>query len=204
MRALALILAAACAAGRAEIVDRVAVSCGRRAITESAITERIRLSAFQNGVPVAVTESARRDAAQLLIDQTLIEAEMGVGHYRRMTPERRSHLLEEWEKEHHNLARLSDYGLIPEQLEQDLARQEDLLNFLSIRFRPAVQISDEDVRRYFEEKLLPNLPPTATVAEYRVRIEQLLVNQRADVDLDAWLREQRKRIRIEYLEKGLE
>ncbi len=203
MRVTGLVLLAAIYAN-AEIVDRVAVSCGRRAITDTAITLRIRLTAFQNGMPVQVSEAARREAAQLLIDQTLIEVEMGIGHYRAMTTERRQQLLQEWEKEHRNLAKLPEYALTAEELEQDLARQEDLLNFLNIRFRPAVQVSDEEVRRYFEKNIRPAAGPNATLAEYRARIEQLLVSQRADIDLEAWLREQRKRTLIEYIEKELQ
>jgi hypothetical protein len=199
-----LILALTAATARAEIVDRVAVSCGKRAITESAISLRIRLTAFQNGVPVTTSEAERREAAQQLVDQTLIEEEMGVGHYRRMAPERRQMLLGEWEKEHGNLDKLGSYGLTPEDLEEDLVRQEDLLTFLEIRFRPAVQVTESDIAQYFEENIRPAAGPDADLASYRARIEQLLVNERADRELEAWLRDQRKRTRIEYLEKELQ
>ncbi len=187
-----------------EIVDRVAVSCGKRAITDSAIALRLRLTAFQNGRPVPSGEAARRDAAHLLIDQALVEEEMGIGHYHRITPERRQQLLSSWNKENGNLDKLTEYGLTPEDLELDLARQEDLLNFLNIRFRPAVQVHEEEIQRYFDLKIRPNAGPDATVADYRARIEQLLVEARADVELEAWLRDQRKRTRIDFVEKELQ
>ena len=188
----------------AEIVDRVAVSCGKRAITDSAISLRLRLTAFQNGTPIPTGEAARRDAAHLLIDQTLVEEEMGIGRYRRITADRRQQLLTNWNKEHGNLDKLTEYGLTEEELELDLARQEDLLNFLNIRFRPAVQVNEEEIQRYFELKIRPSVGPDATVAEFRTRIEQILIEARADAELETWLREQRKRTRIEFVEKELQ
>jgi hypothetical protein len=38
----------------------------------------------------------------------------------------------------------------------------------------------------------------------REEIQQKLTNERADKELDLWLQDQRKRTKIEYLEKDLE
>jgi hypothetical protein len=171
MRALALIpLMVVALAAPAAIVDRSAVSVGGRVITASEIELRIRLTAFQNGEPANLSLAARRSAAQQLIDQRLVEREMDLGHYPRLDDESRDQLLSAWEADRAALeTRLAGYGLTADDLEADLARQSDLLTFLSLRFRQT-----ESVTR-----------------------------QQADAELDAWLRDQRKRVRILYLDKDL-
>src|SRR5207237_1154757 len=94
---------------------------------------------------------------------------------------------------------LAAYGLTARDLEDDLARQEDLLTFLNLRFRPAVQVSEEAVQTYFRTKTTGLVPLT----ELRTQIEKALTNERADQDLDAWLRDQRRRTHIEYQDKEL-
>jgi hypothetical protein len=167
----------------AVMVDRVAIAAGNRVITDSEIELRICLTAFQNGDKPLVTLEARKKAAQLLIDQKLVEREMDVGHYPRIDEDARARLLADYAKRVYKSdpaamrRALLEYGLTAEDLEEDLARQSDVLTFLNLRFRPAVQVSDQDALR---------------------------ANQRADSDMNAWLGDQRKRTRIEYLEKDLE
>ena len=190
----------------AVIVDRIAIAVGDKIVTESEIDLRIRLSAFQNHEKADFSLSSRKVAAQELIDQRLVEREMDVGHYPRLEETRRKALLSEYEKADYKsdsaaLANaLAVYGLKPQDLEDDLGRQSDLLTFLNLRFRPAVQVTDEDIRKYFEE----NAPKTGALNEMRAAIEQKLTNARADKELDLWLADQRKRTRIEYLEKDLQ
>ena len=192
-------------AGRAVIVDRIAVAAGGKIITASEIDLRIRLTAFQNREKTDVSLASRRRAAEELIDQKLIEREMDVGHYPRLDVVGRKALVADYAKAGYqsdpvSLAKaLAVYGLTTEDLEEDLGRQSDLLTFLNLRFRPAVQVTDEDIRKYFEE----NAPKTGALNEMRAAIEQKLTGARADKELDLWLQDQRKRTKIEYLEKDL-
>jgi hypothetical protein len=183
MKRYALLLCLSVALPAAAVmVDRVAIATGNRVITDSEIELRIRLSAFQNGDKPLFTLEARKKGAQLLIDQKLVEREMDVGHYPRLNEDARRQLVADYSKTTYKSdpaamrRALLDYGLTADDLEEDLARQSDVLTFLSLRFRPAVQVSDQDV---------------------------LHANQRADSDMNAWLGDQRKRTRIEYLEKDL-
>ncbi len=130
----------------AAIVDRVAITVGNKVITESEIDLRIRLTAFENDEKPDLSLASRRQAAQRLIDQKLVEREMDVGRYPRATPEPAKQLT--------SSAALKAYGLTPDDLARDLAWQSELLTFLSLRFRPAVQVTDQDVEKYFKEKSL--------------------------------------------------
>jgi hypothetical protein len=194
----------------ATIVDRIAISAGNQVITDSEIEQRIRLTAFENGVPAAFDSAKRKTAADRLIDQKLIEHEMDLGQYPRLSGARRETLLSDYAKENFKSdaaamgKALASYGLAAMDLETDLARQVDLLTFLSVRFRPAVQVNDEDITRYFERTIKPKLGDSkAGIEEFRTQIETELTNQRADNDMDAWLKEQRKRTKILYLETEL-
>jgi hypothetical protein len=200
----------------AVIVDRLAIAVGDKIVTDSEIDLRIRLTSFQNQEKPDFSLSSRQRAAQELIDQRLVEHEMDVGHYPRLEQPGRETLLEEYRKTDYKsdpaaLAKaLAGYGLTPKDLGDDLGRQSDLLTFLNLRFRPAVQVTDQDVQKYFAENVLKAAGKTLQEAqagalnEMRAQIEQKLTTERADKELDLWLQDQHKRTRIEYLEKDLE
>jgi hypothetical protein len=198
----------------AVIVDRIAISAGNRVITDSEIDLRIRLTAFQNGETPSFGPDSRKKAAQLLIDEKLVEREMDVGHYPRLNEDGRKQLLADYARTNYKsdpeaLRRaLSGYGLTMGDLEDDLARQSDLLTFLSLRFRPAVQVSDQDVRQYYESRPRPpggngSNNTEVTLNDLRERFERQITSDRADADMNAWIKDQRQRTKIEYLEKEL-
>src|SRR5271163_3603750 len=85
-------------AGRAVVVDRIAISVGDKIISASEIDLRIRLSAFQNRERADLSLASRRHAAEELVDQKLIEREMDVGHYPRLDVIARKALLTDYEK----------------------------------------------------------------------------------------------------------
>jgi len=182
--------------GAATIVDRIAVSVGEKIITDSEISQRIRLTAFENKQPPDLSTASRRSAVQKLIDQKLVEREMDVGRYPRMDSPQGEVLVNAMIQSDYkgNPAALdkalADAHLTRKELASDLARQSDLITFLNLRFRPAVQVTAQD---------LENFPP-----ELRPQMEQQMTLERADHELDLWLKDQRKRTRIEYLERDLE
>jgi hypothetical protein len=200
---------------RAAIVDGVAITAGNKVITQSEIDQRLRLMAFQNGAKPEVSLAARRQAAQKLIDQKLVEREMDVGRYPRMAPEMGKTLLAQYAKTNYKgdpaamAAALREYGLTAQDLENELLLQVEFLTFLNLRFRPAVQVTDEDVQKYFDEHFSKGedkskQAQTGALNEMRADIEMQLTTERADKELDAWVADQRKRTKIEYQEKDLE
>jgi hypothetical protein len=192
------------------IVDRTAIAVGTKVITESDIIRRIRLEAFQNGTRPDYGLTSRREAAQRLIDLKLVEHEMDLGHYPGTSPEAAKELLDAFAAERFpssaealRLA-LADLDLTPADLQAELAEQADLLSFTSLRLRPAVQISDQEIEEYYHNHIESASATPIPLAEVRAKIEDILINQRADLNLDAWLQDQRKRARIIYLVKELQ
>src|SRR5258708_10099008 len=60
----------------AEVMDRVAVAVGNRAIKESQIDRDIRLTAFENGTVLDFSGASKRKAADRLVGQAMIRPEM--------------------------------------------------------------------------------------------------------------------------------
>lgn len=195
----------------AAIVDRTAVTVGTKVITESEILRRIRLQAFQAGEFPVINDAARKEAAQRLIDLKLVEREMELGHYARTAPERAKALVDAFAAEHFQSSpealriALAGIQLTTDDLQAEFAEQADFLSFTSLRFKPAVEISDQAIEEYFRSHFTPQTgaPPVA-LAEVRASIEQTLITEKTDQALDAWLKDQRSRTRIVYLEKELE
>lgn len=193
----------------AVIVDRIAITVGNKVITDSEIDLRLRLTAFENGDKPELSPAARKTAADRLIDQKLIEHEMDVGHYPQLTAKARAALLTEYagnvyKSDPAALGRvLATYGLTPADLEDDLARESSLLSFLNLRFRPSVQVSDQDVRQYYDQHTDAHERGLVSLNDLRAQIEQRIAGQRADAEMETWLRDQRKNTKIVYLEKDL-
>src|SRR5262249_48923224 len=144
MRTFAMWLMAAIPLG-AVIVDRVAITVGNKVITESEIDLRIRLTAFENGEKKEINLASRREAAQRLIEQKLVEREMDVGRYPRADVEA---VKQTDAAKKIDAGALKEYGLTPDDVVRDLVWQSELLTFVSLRFRPAVQVTDQDVEKY--------------------------------------------------------
>jgi hypothetical protein len=70
-------------------------------------------------------------------------------------------------------------------------------------------VTEQDVEKYFDETVKGSgkagqEAQVAALNEVRGQIEQKLTADRADKELDLWLQDQRKRTKIDYLEKDLE
>ena len=77
------------------------------------------------------------------------------------------------------------------------------MRFIDARFRPGIQIGDEEIRKYFNEHLRPRLEqahPGQTAIARRLprRIEQTLISEAADQQVEQWLKEARRRTHIQY------
>lgn len=202
-----VVMAGLAGAVDAVIVDRVAISVGNKVITQSEIRDRIRLTAFQNGEQPDFSAESRKAAAEKLIDQRLVEHEMQVGHYPTLTEKEAGPLVDTYRKEHFHSSvefetALRQHTLTLADLQQDLVRQADLLNFLSLRFRPAVQVTDEEVRKYYQQHAPRS--NTVTLNDLRAAIEDRLTAEHADQELEAWLKDQRRRTKIEYHPEAFE
>ena len=209
MRMVFIFLLASCLS--AEVLDRIAVTIGTQVITQSEINEELRMSAFLNNEPAQWTGKAKRDAADRLIEQKLVLREMELGRYAGGSPAEADAMLQKLEKTRSKSQgefdkALKAAGITKQQLQEHLIWGLRLSTFVDLRFRPAVQVSRQDVEAYYAEKILPD---TATgnkpgLAEMRQQIRQTLSADRADRQMDEWLKDARTRAHIEIHKAAFE
>ena len=147
---LTLIVCLSVAAAQADVVDRIAVAVGNRAIKESQIDRDIRLTDFLNGAPLDESAASKRKAADRLIDQTVIRSEMAKGSY--PTPsdaEVSATLAKIKQARFHNDAEeyqqaLKTYGITEQELKAQIAFQLQVVRFVDLRFAKGSLKADND------------------------------------------------------------
>lgn len=194
---------------RAEVIDRIAVSVGTRVITTSEIEREARLTAFLNNTQPDLSPAGRRKTAERLVDQRLVKRELEAARYPAPEPSDVEESVRAVKARYKTPAAyqqaLERYGISEQDVRDYLAWQLAFLRFIDIRFRPAVQISEEQVGEYFEKTVRPlaekaHPGQTPELEDYREKIEQTLIGQRVDQDLDRWLQSARRRNKVEFRE----
>jgi hypothetical protein len=205
-RFLLLILVCLAAVG-AEVIDRLAVTVGSQAITQSDIVKEIRLSAFMNQSEPDFGPVSRKRTADRLVDRALFRTEMEIGRYPAPQPKDVGAELAEMKKkfpsEEAYRQSLAKYGIGEKDLRQYLSEQLAVLRFIEARFGPGVQILEADVRDYYNEHFVKeweneNKKPPPPFDEVRSEIEERLRAQQVDRLMDNWLKEAKARTRIDY------
>lgn len=203
----AVALAMGCAPGlRGEIIDRIAVSVGSAVITQSEIEREIRITAFLNNEPQEFGAEARKKAAERLVEQKLVRREIQLSRYpapaaSEAEPRFKS-LAARYPDAQAFRRALEKYGITEQELRDHVLWQLTLLRFVDVRFRPGVQVSEQDVREYYEKKVTP--ASATALDDVRETIEQVLIAERVDRDLDQWLKQVRRRVGVEYRRDAFE
>jgi len=210
LQLIALILFAA-AGLDATIVDRVAVVVGRRAIKTSDISEEMRVTGFLNREQISGTPTAKRKAAERLIDQELVRQDLADGQYSQPTEKDVNALLDQFKRDRFSgsdarfRAALQQYQLTEEQLRQHLLWQLSVLRFIDQRFRSGVLVTGEDIAAYYHEHraaLVKAYPRNNSQQALEPAIREILTGQRVNQAFEAWVAETRKSVRIEFREKA--
>lgn len=191
----------------AVIVDRIAVSVGSRVITENDLDREIRITAFLNNQKPDFSPATKREAAERMVDQTLVRSELETSRYLPLSAAGTDAALQEEKARFGDDAAyrraLATYGVDESDLKARLMWQLTLVRFIDVRFRPGIQIGDEEIRKYFDQHMRAALieahpGQTPSVDDHRDEIEQTLIGRAADQQVEQWLKEARRRTRIQY------
>jgi hypothetical protein len=97
--------------------------------------------------------------------------------------------------------RLAAAGLTPQGLRRIVEQQFYLERYLDYKFRPAVQIGDEAIAKYYQDELTPTLrargqmpPPLDDVRE---SIREVLVQRGINERANGWFEETKSRLQVE-------
>jgi peptidyl-prolyl cis-trans isomerase SurA len=191
-----------------EVIDGVVATVNRQPLFQSDWEEAICFEAFMQQKPLAdVTQADRVKALQRLIDRQLLQAQMGDEAFLQPSQDDidkdaaklRAQVANggndvSWQ----NL--LAEYGLTPDTLKNHLRTEVRVMNFVEVRLRPHLHIQPEEIAAYYTNQLLPDLKQnggkTVALSDVEPRIRELLIQQRMDELLDAWLHNLRQQAEI--------
>ena len=175
------------AAARAEIVDRIAAVVDRDVITLSEAEQAAELRALRGQEELSMAEVVER-----LIDARLVEREVSRYSEEAVPQEQIDTVLQSMRASFPSqtafLDSLTERGLTEEELRLLIGKQVNIQRYLESRFRPLVYVSDEEVQRYYDELLRPDIeaagenPPPRGSMEASIRriLEEKVFNQRID------------------------
>jgi hypothetical protein len=205
MLVLVMLLAAA---GRAEIIDRIAVTVGKRVIAASDVALEIRLSAFMNQAKPDFSPESKRKTADRLVERALIQEEVELSRYPSPEASEAAPALAALKQEQFSgdaayREALSSYGITEEELKRYLLEQTAVSGFIDIRFGPSVQFLEDDLRAYYSERFVPQWKnrtqgPAPAFDEVRDQVADALRAERVNRLLDEWLKEAKGRARVVY------
>ena len=206
---IAVLLSFSAVLSGAVVVDRVAVVVGKRVVKLSDIEGHLRVSQFLNNLTPDINATARRKAADRLVDQELIRQELLNANFTELPDPDLAVYLDQLRRDRfHNSdaefrSALARYRLNEEQLRRHLRWQLTVLRFIDQRFRPGVLVTDEDVNAYYQQhraELQKKFPKDSSLGALEPSIREVLTGERINQFFEEWLEEQRRSVRIQYRE----
>jgi FKBP-type peptidyl-prolyl cis-trans isomerase (trigger factor) len=195
-------------AGQAEVLDRIAVTVDKHVISEGDIVLDLRIAAFLDQKPVDASGDQKRKSADRLVDQYLLLQEALTSRQVLPTEADAQQLLDQvkaqYATETEYRAALARYNVTEVRLSDHLLRGIRALRFTDLRFRPEVQLSDDDLHEYYDTMAVQwrraNPTQVPTFEASKDQIEKLLTDQRVTQALDRWLGTTRSETQILYKE----
>jgi hypothetical protein len=194
-------------AARAEILDRIAVSVGNQVITERDVLRDLRVTAFLNHQPVVIGGDEKRSAADRLVDQLLILQEAALTHVTLSTDDDARKMLDDVKTQYgaDYEPALKRYGIAEQDVVNQLVAGLRAMRFTDLRFRPEVQLSDDDLHDFYDSLVAQwKRDGKAEIPSFdssRDQVEKLLTDQRTAQALDRWLGTRRTETQILYREQ---
>jgi hypothetical protein len=198
-----------CGIACAAETDRLIAAVNGVAITEGDLSLARSLNEIlSHGGNAAGT--SRRDELERLIDQELMRQELSnfsVTEVEQAKIEARLQSLRDAFAAKGGLAALlRRVGLQESELNSYIRLELSLLKFVDFRFRPFVSVSEEDIRNYYEKRLVPQLRESKidvpALDQISAKIEVILSEEKINAVLDQWIKEVRASSRIEYFNEA--
>lgn len=204
--AILVSLLAVAIAHAGQVIDRIVATVNGRPVLASDWDDALRFEALMQGRSLAsFTASEQRGALDRLIDRELLLQQMPsdytvpaeqvharIAELRAQLPGASTD--EGWRRA------LFVYGMTPPEVEERVGTQLRVLQFIDARLRPTVRVEPENIEAYYRDVLVPELKkagaqvdPLPAVAD---KIEEVLMQQRMDELLTAWLSNLRNQGRI--------
>ena len=183
------------------------MSVGGEIITEQQVLLSLRSAALLSGEPVKETAADKKRAAQKMIELALIRIEMQTSRYPMPSEEQITESLAQVKKQRFGgnesvyQAELKSKQFHEIDLKDSLRWQLAILSFIDFRFRPGVQITEDEIRDYYQYDYAKEFAgkTKGTYNEARPEILEMLTQQRIDNLLDRWLNESESSTKVRWL-----
>jgi hypothetical protein len=193
------------------IIDQIAIVIENSIIKDSDIERDLRVTEFLNGDRLDLSNPARKKAASRLIDLVFIRREIQIGSYPSATFKQADEQLDKLKRQKYKTDTtyervLRSYGITEADLRTQVQWQLTILSYIDIRFKPAVLVTDEDIEKYYNEHaaaLERQHPGKASLDDLREQIRNIIAGEKENQEFFAWLDDQRKNAKIQYLEASL-
>jgi len=158
--------------------------------------------------PAGVVDSdTMKQKLEVMIDERLISQEAaripGTEVSQEEIAKKRAELIKRFPNESVFRQRVESTGLTAERIDKLLAQRVLIDKFIDFRFRSFAFVSDQDVKKYYDEKIAPDIrakgqvPPS--LDEVKSRVTEVLKAEKIEQEIDRWLREARQRADIVQL-----
>ena len=195
---------------RAGTIDRIAVAVGNRVITTSDLERQIRVAAFLSGTEADFSGKGKRAIADRLVEQRLIQNEIETTHYvdpdtSAIEPALSEFIAKYFKDDGTYRVAVAKAGISDRDVREELMKERTVNAFIDVRFHPAVQVTEEQIREYFEETVAPAAGGEAVTLEgVHDQIERTLTGQQVDAEVERWMREARRRAAIVYHDEAFQ
>jgi hypothetical protein len=195
------------------VVDQIVTLVNDDVITRTDLLWSLALDPKAPSPAGHVSSDLLNQKLDAMIDQRLIRQEAGRVPTADISQDeinqRRTALIKQFNSEAVFRQRVEAVGLTPQKID-DLVREMILIErFVEFRFRSFVLVTEQDIQRYYDEKLAPQVrnagqvPPSLDQAiegvTVREKINAILKQEKINEEIDRWLTASRQRADIVQL-----
>ena len=200
----------------AAVLDRVVADVDGQAILASDVDDEMRFAGLQPGYEPPADNTPQR-ALHRVIDRTLIDQQRALqpgvavvsqqevdGAVAELRAQISATGTANCETDAGWRAFLSRHGFTPAEVEDRMRERLAILKFINLRFGVVVDVSNADVRNYYDQVLAPQLKKNkAAVPELSAvapRIREILRQQQVSTMIDEWLKGLRAEGHVQVLD----
>ena len=205
----AFVLLAPGLAGCGEVLDRMAATVNGRALLQSDIDGEVRYEFFAAKRPLSEASAEdRKSALDRLVDQELLREQMHSKDFQPVATEEVSKAFETFKSDYGAspewTAALTHYDVTEAEIRTHIETELNQLRLIDLRLRPTVQVDADSIRSYYQQQLLPKLPPGQhlSLQEATPTIRELLIQQKINDSLESWLESLRSQANIKRFATG--
>ena len=197
--------------GHAQVVDRMVAVVNKRVILESELDQATHVEFLLQAKPIqSLTQADRSAVLERLIDRSLLDQQIVNTAMLDPAPEELAVKIKEIRDGMPGAASndrwnaiLAGYGLMQQDVAEQLTSQFRILRFIDLRFRGLVRVEKEAIAAYYQDRFLPEVrkrnASEPKLSEVSNKIEQILAEQRIDELLNNWLKTLRAQAHIERM-----